>query len=101
MVDLERPHLHSLPERRATDFEEASVVVTSSGGFVLRKVFYTVPSRLNGHRLKGRLYDDRLDCLLGGTLGLPRARPALRNKGRHAHVVDYRHVIHSRRRKPC
>ncbi|WP_422653084.1 IS21 family transposase [Brevundimonas sp.] len=102
VVDLERPHLRSLPERRTTDFEEASVVVTSSGGFVLRKVFYTVPSRLIGHRLKVRLYDDRLDCLLGGTLvlTLPRARPAPRSKGRHAHVVDYRHVIHSLRRKP-
>lgn len=102
LIDLERPHLRSLPERRTTDGEEANVVVTSSGGFVLRKVFYTVPSRLIGHRLTVRLYDDHLDCLLGGTLvlTLPRARPADRGKGRHAYVVDYHHVIHSLRRKP-
>lgn len=102
VVDLERPHLRPLPERRTTDCEEASVVVTSSGGFVLRKVFYTVPSRLIGHRLRVRLYDDRLECLLGGTcvLTLPRVRPCGRGKGRRAHVVDYHHVIHSLRRKP-
>ena len=50
--------------------------VTSSGGFMLRKVFYTVPSRLIGHRLRVRLYDDRLDIFIGGTqlMTLPRGR---------------------------
>jgi hypothetical protein len=102
IVDLERPHLKTLPERRTTDFEEATVLVTSSGGFVLRRVFYTVPSRLIGHRLKVRIHDDRLDCLLGGAhvLTLPRGRPPAGRNGLHAHVVDYRHVIHSLRRKP-
>ena len=32
---------------RAADYEETSVVVTSSSGFTLRRVFYTVPSRLS------------------------------------------------------
>ena len=52
------------------------VRVTSSGGFTLRKVFYTVPSRLIGHRLRVRLYDDRLDLFIGGThlVTLPRGR---------------------------
>jgi hypothetical protein len=66
-----------LPPRRTTDFSEATVVVTSSSMFCLRKVFYTVPSRLIGHRLKVHLYDDRLDCFLGSTqvLALPDVRP--------------------------
>ena len=34
--------------------------VTRTGGFTLRRVFYAVPSRLVGHRLRVRLYDDRL-----------------------------------------
>jgi hypothetical protein len=29
-------------------------------------VFYTVPSRLIGHRLRARLYDDRLDLFIEG-----------------------------------
>lgn len=66
----------------------------------MRKVFYTVPSRLIGHRLRVRLYDDRLDVFVGGThlLTLPRGRP--HPNGKHDQVVDYRHVIHSLRRKP-
>jgi hypothetical protein len=56
-----------LPARRTSDYEEELVTVTSHGGFTLRKVFYTVPSRLIGHRLRGRLHDDRLECFLGTT----------------------------------
>ena len=69
-------------------------------GFTLRRVFYTVPSRLIGHRLGVRLYDDRLELFLSGTrhLTLPRGRPS--KTGTHVHVVNYRHVIHSLKRKP-
>ena len=75
-IDIERAELQDLPDRRSSDYEEVSVRVTSSGGFTLRKVFYTVPSRLIGHRLRVRLYDDRLDIFIGGThlMALPRGR---------------------------
>lgn len=99
-IDSERAALQTLPDRRTSDYEEVIVRVTSSGGFTLRKVFYTVPSRLIGHRLRVRLYDDRLDVFVGGThlVTLPRGRP--HPNGKHDQVVDYRHVIHSLRRKP-
>ena len=99
-LELERPALQLLPEHRTTDYEETIVTVTSTSGFVLRKVFYSVPSRLIGHRLRVRLYDDRLDCFLGATplLTLRRGRP--HPSGKHGHIVDYRHVIHALRRKP-
>jgi hypothetical protein len=50
--------------------------VTSSGGFMLRRVFYTVPSRLIGHRLRVRIFD-RLECFLGATpvAALRRSQP--------------------------
>jgi transposase InsO family protein len=54
-LDLERSALQSLPMRRTTDYEETIVSVTSTSGFILRKVFYTVPWRLIGHRLRVRL----------------------------------------------
>src|SRR5699024_10442992 len=57
-IEAERAELKPLPARRTTDYEQVTVRVTSSGGFTLRKVFYTVPSRLIGHRLQVRLYDD-------------------------------------------
>ena len=99
-IELERPHLSALPGRRTADYEEKIVTVTSSGGFVLRRVFYTVPSRLIGHRLRVRIFDDRLDCFLGATpvASLRRGQPVSDHKG--GHVVDYRPVIHALRRKP-
>ena len=74
--------------------------MTSSSAFTLRKVFYSVPSRLIGQKLRVHLFDDRLECFQGSTpiLTLRRGRPD--PSGKHAHVVDYRHVIHSLRRKP-
>ena len=99
-IEAERAHLRTLPPARTSDYEDVPVYVTSSGGFTLRRVFYTVPSRLIGHRLRVRLYDDRLDLLIGGThlLTLQRGRPG--PDGKHGHVVDYRHVIHALRKKP-
>ena len=99
-IELERSRLTPLPKRRTADYEEKIVTVTSSGGFILRRVFYTAPSRLIGHRLRVRLYDDRLDCFLGSTpmMTLRRGHPLSNSKG--GHVVDYRHVIRSLRRKP-
>jgi hypothetical protein len=99
-IDLERAELQELSDRRTSDYEQVNVRVTSSGGFTLRKVFYTVPSRLIGHRLRVRLYDDRLEVFIGGTplMTLSRGRPHA--NGKHGQVVNYRHVIHSLRRKP-
>jgi len=99
-LDLERSALQPLPARRTTDYEETIVIVTSSSGFTLRKVFYSVPSRLIGHRLRVHLYDDRLECLLGSTLLMTLRRGRPQPSGKHGHVVDYRHVIHALRRKP-
>ena len=99
-IELERPMLTALPKRRTADYEEKIVTVTSSGGFILRRVFYTAPSRLIGHRLRVHLYDDRLECFLGATamMTLRHGRPLSQSKG--GHVVDYRHVIHALRKKP-
>ena len=51
-IELKRPMLTALPKRRTADYEEKIVTVTSSGGFILRRVFYTAPSQLIGHRLR-------------------------------------------------
>jgi hypothetical protein len=63
-------------------------------------VFYTVPSRLIGFRMRVRIYDDRLECFVGQRPALTLCRGRSQAEGRHGHVVDYRHVIHSLRRKP-
>ena len=99
-IALEKEALAPLPKGRTTDSEEKAIPVTSSGGFILRRVFYTVPSRLIGHRLRVRIFDDRLECFLGVTPVVTprRGRPVSESQG--GHVVDYRHVIRALRRKP-
>src|SRR6202521_4149372 len=59
-IDQERLALKQLPLRKTTDYEEVHVDVTSSSAFILRKVFYSVPSRLIGQRLRVHLHDDLL-----------------------------------------
>jgi hypothetical protein len=46
------------------------------------------------------MFDDRLDVFIGGThlVTLPRGRAHA--SGKHDQVIDYRHVIHSLRKKP-
>jgi hypothetical protein len=92
---IERAQLQDLPERRTTDFVEEEARVTRCGTFTLRDVLYSAPSRLIGHRLKVRLYSDRLECFLSGALVLRLARGA-----RRARVIDYRHFVDALKRKP-
>ena len=99
-IRAERGTLRDLPPMRTPDWEDATVTVTTSSGFILKKVFYTVPSRLIGHRLGVRIFDDRLELHLGHThqLTLPRKRRGTSAKA--VHVVNYRHVIHALKTKP-
>ena len=75
-IDLERAALKALPERRTGDYEETLVTVTSTAASPCARCSTRVPSRLIGHRLRVRLYDDRLECFLGATPAddVPRGR---------------------------
>ncbi len=98
-IEAERRTLRPLPSDSAPWYERHSVVVTSSSGFLLKKVFYTVPSRLIGHRLSARLYDSNIELYFGGRhqLTLPRKR---KNGNKTVYCVNYHHVIHSLKKKP-
>ena len=96
----ERKLLMALPTRRSSDYEEVDARVTKYGTMTVKKVLYTAPSRLVGHRLKVRVYTDRLECWLGSVcvLELTRGQPDVPN-GR-GKVVDYRHLLPALKRKP-
>ena len=97
--DEERQHLKSLPARRTHDFSEQFVKVTSSSTINVKRVTYTVPSRLIGSTLMAHIYDDRLVLFLGHEPALTLSR--IRNQGAaRARSVDYRHIIHSLAKKP-
>ncbi|CAE6871735.1 hypothetical protein R69658_08193 [Paraburkholderia aspalathi] len=96
---VEREYLLDLPEHRTTDFVEEEARVTRCGTFTVRGVLYSAPSRLISHRLKVRVYSDRLDCYLSGALVHSTARTTSTSKGR-GRAIDYRHFIDSLKRKP-
>ncbi|MFK5892427.1 MAG: hypothetical protein QM504_04305 [Pseudomonadota bacterium] len=95
----EKVHLKILPVRRTNDFSELHVKVTSSSTISVKRVTYTVPSRLIGCALLVHIYDERLVLFYGHekTLTLNRVYAQGTNRGRN---VDYRHVIHSLAKKP-
>ena len=96
-IDTERKLLRPLPAAPRNAPRQVPVSVGKSGGFVYDKVFYTVPSRLKGHRLKARVYPDRLELVANGVHleTVPRVRyPQARA------VINYRHVIGSLKKKP-
>ena len=95
---LEREQLTDLPLRRTTDFVEEEARVTRCSTFTVRGILYSAPSRLIGHRLKVRVYGDRLDCYLSGALVHSTSRGSRAGDNRRA--LDYRHFIESLKRKP-
>ena len=97
---IEREQLQDLPARRTTDFVEEEARVTRCGTFTVRAILYSAPSRLIGHRLKVRLYSDRLDCYLSGALVLTLARGTRSPLGGRGRMIDYRHFIDALKRKP-
>lgn len=97
---IEREQLQDLPARRSTDFVEEEARVTRCGTFTVRAILYSAPSRLIGHRLKVRLYSDRLDCYLSGALVLTRVRGTRSPITGRGRMIDYRHFIDALKRKP-
>ncbi len=97
---IEREQLQELPVRRTTDFVEEEARVTRCGTFTVRAILYSAPSRLIGHRLKVRLYSDRLDCYLSGALVLTRSRGTRSPITGRGRMIDYRHFIDALKRKP-
>lgn len=94
----ERTALKPLPERKTSDYAEEHARVTSSSTIIVKYVTYSVPSRLIGIMLKIHVYDDRLECYVGGdhVLQLPRVR---RDKKR-LHYINYRHIAGMLVQKP-
>lgn len=96
----ERAALQALPVERFMDYSEISLKVTRSSTVEVKRVLYSVPSRLIGETVRVHLYHDRLVFYVGQALTviLPRVYPqAGQERGRR---IDYRHLIHSLSAKP-
>jgi transposase InsO family protein len=97
--NAEREHLQPLPPQRTNGFVETEARVTRCSTFTVCGVLYSAPSRLIGHRLKVRLYLDRLDCYLSGALVHSTPRQVRTNNAR-PRALDYRHFVKALKRKP-
>lgn len=93
--------LQALPGERFMDYSELSLKVTRSSTLEVKRVLYTVPSRMIGENVRVHVYHDRLAFFIGQTLTSTLAR-VYPNAGSHerGRCIDYRHVIHSLSAKP-
>lgn len=96
----EYPTLRPLPRDRFADFAELTVKVTRSATIEVRRVVYTVPSRLIGQRLRIHLYHDRLEAYVGSEIAFDCERVYPPKGQDRARAVDYRHIIHALAAKP-
>ena len=99
-VEEERLHLQPLPLQRTADYTEHVARVSTSSTIQVKRVLYTVPSRLIGESLRVHIYDNRLEIYLGATHTITLTRVFASDHNHRARQVDYRHVIASLERKP-
>jgi hypothetical protein len=85
-----------LTASRAPEFAEYAAKVSTYATINIRQNVYSVPPRLTNHKVKVRVYEQRIDVLFAGQLVM--SAPRLLGKARHA--IDYRHVIWALVRKP-
>jgi hypothetical protein len=92
----ERPRLSELPARRIDAWHRRQMRVTQGSTIQVRTNTYSVPSRLIGERVDVHVMAEHLEVWHGAVLveRMPRLR------GRHKHLINYRHLIDWLVRKP-
>lgn len=96
----ERQVLQSLPEHNAVDYQLLSLKVTRSSTIEVRRVVYSVPSRLIGERVQIRLYHDKLMVYVGQQAALTLARIYPKPGESRTRSINYKHIIRSLAAKP-
>lgn len=96
----EKQALQRLPEHQTADYQTLSLKVTRSSTIEVRRVVYSVPSRLIGERVQIRLYHDKLVIYAGQqvALTLKRIYPAAGES--RTRCINYKHIIRSLAAKP-
>ena len=96
----EQAALQALPGERFMDYSELSLKVTRSSTLEIKRVLYSVPSRMIGETVRVHVYHDRLAFFVGQTLTATLLRIYLKPGQERARCIDYRHIIHSLSAKP-
>ena len=93
----EKVHLRQVPSKPLPEYQEEYVKVRNRSTICVKKVTYSVPSRLIGSKLKAKTYEDKIE-LISGTTCVHQMPRILGDRGA---VINYRHIIHSLVRKPA
>lgn len=99
LIEEEKKVLTALPAHKACDFDEVIARVTTSSTVTVKKVLYSVPSKLIGERLKIHVYDQYLSFYLGNEHVLKLSR-VFSQTGQVKKCIDYRHIIGGLIKKP-
>lgn len=89
--------MKSIPNNPLPEYQEIYVTVRSGSTIRIKKVVYSVPSRLIGQKLKARINENTITLYEGANL----VHKMPRMLGDRGQVIDYRHIIHSLVRKPA
>ena len=92
----ERPRLRELPSRRVDAWHRRRVRVTQGSTIRVGSNSYSVPSRLIGEQVDVHVMAECLEVWHGAVL----VERVPRQRGRHKHTINYRHVIDWLVRKP-
>jgi transposase len=87
--------MRELPEVRLPEFIEDHTTVSSFGTIRVKKMAYSVPSRLKGEKIRIRVYEDKIELFSG-----IKCIATIPRKPGTGYCIDYRHVIETLRRKP-
>ena len=100
-LEQEKPALRPLPDFRFADYDIEQLTVRRTSTIEVRRVVYSVPPRLIGHKVTVRIFHDRLQVLLGRTIAceLVRLHGGVERHGR-AWSIELDHLIDALRRKP-
>jgi hypothetical protein len=89
--------MSSIPLNPLPEYQEMYVSVRGGSTVNIKKVTYSVPSRLIGSELKAKIYENIIALFNGADL----VHEMPRMLGDRGQVINYRHIIHSLVRKPA
>ena len=98
--EVEHAALLPLPATQPIGYTETVAVVHCTSTIDVKRVTYTVPSRLIGERLHIRIYEDKLECYVGINHVITIDRPIVPAARKRGRVINYVHVIDSLIKKP-
>ncbi len=96
-LNQELPLLKTIPTKPLPEYREEYVTIRNRSTVFIKRITYSVPSRLIGSKLKARIYEHKIDLYSGADLVYSMPKYV----GSQGAVINYRHVIHSLIRKPA